>query len=179
MNSQRTIIAIGGPKGVGKTALIKKLRPTLKNFAIICTGKILQEIAQRKYHKDFVFLDKTKKHIIRKRYAERVLAIDKNQLLDIHFGEFEDGGYPCVVPENLLEAITHFILITASPEEIQKRRKLDGKSRKLDLVSIQLNTLGEKLLFKELTANRNVKKLYEVNKTIDQTVDKIINFIRE
>jgi len=178
MDSKRIIVAIGGAKGVGKTEVIKKIADVLDGFVIIRTGKILQKMSLKRFDKDFISLDKSHKNTIRKQYTQKILQINKNLLLDAHFGEFEDGGYPCVIPKKLLKYITHFALITSDSQQIQKRRNIDGKSRRLDTTSIQLNLLGEKLLFKKLIHNQNAKGLSVVNKNIDQVAKSITKFIK-
>lgn len=175
---KQLIVAVGGPKGVGKSAVLTKLSSLINNFTIISTGRILEKISQKKYKKRFLLLTRREKEKVRNQYARRCLKTSKNLLLDIHLGEFEDGGYPCVIPKKLLKNITHFILITANPKIIQERRKLDNKSRKADLASIKLNILGEKLLFKKLTTKTWVEKLIVNNKNIDYTMNKIAHFLK-
>jgi len=176
--SKKLLIAVGGPKGSGKTDIIKDAVKKLVNFKIISTGRLLQRLSILKYQKNFIDLPSEEKTVIRDYYTKEVLDNDSNLILDIHFGEFEDGGYPCVIPNKIVPTISHFVLITNSTETIQNRRFLDMKDRRLDFVSTHLNVIGEEMLFNQLVQNNQSESLRIVNTDIKRSTEQLVNFIQ-
>lgn len=95
----------------------------------------------------------------------------------MHFGEFEEEGYPCVIPEILIPNFTHLVLITAPPKAIYHRRISDHKRRQKDLVSIRLNILGEQLLFDNFCRTSRARSSIFLNNDINKTTQELVQFV--
>lgn len=165
--SNRNIIAIGGPKGVGKSTLLKSLHSYYPHIQIIPVGSELKRIARMKFHVSFLSLSLHDRRKVRDLFAHRVVETQHSVLLDMHFGEFEDEGYPCIIPPVLQKNITHCMLITASPKTIYTRRRLRTSASRLDMASITLNIYGEKMIYQELV------KRYRLPGCVVKSEDKI------
>ena len=179
-NLMKEVVVVGGAKGVGKTKIIESSQPYLSTYCIFSLGKYLQELSLTLHGKYFPLLDSAKKLQIRNQMEEVILRLCKrsNLILDMHFGEFEEEGYPCVVPKKLLRHITRLVLITAASEEILKRRILDTKPRITDEVNISVNVVGEKLHYENLCRSLQVNHI--VLKNIDKqvTIKQFCRFIK-
>jgi len=150
ISSNRFIIAFGGPKGVGKSTLLQNLILHYPHVQVVPVGRELNRLAQSKFHKSFLRISIKERLRVRLSLAHRIIKKRGSVILDMHFGEFEDEGYPCSIPSMLRKRITHCILIIASPEIILKRRQLRVCSSRLDMTSIVLNIDGERAIFQEL-----------------------------
>ncbi len=177
--TEKFTIAIGGPKGVGKSSILHNVIRFFPGFTIISSGSVLQKVSQAQYGLNFVDLPREAKRVVRRTYTEGVMKETAHTLLDIHYGEFEDGGYPCVIPELLLPHITHFVLVMGNSEAILNRRSHDSKERRADRASVRLNVLGERIIFNELVARYNKENVIIHNKDMQASVQQLAQFIQK
>ncbi|MCR4263908.1 MAG: ATP-binding protein [Candidatus Roizmanbacteria bacterium] len=175
----RQFVAVGGPKGSGKSAVLKQALSILPGFKIISFGNWLMKQSRQELHADFPDLDIQNKNILRKKFEKEIISLTRSYqvILDMHFGEFEEGGYPCVVPKTLEQRFTHIVLLTASASAIQQRRLNDHKERRIDLISIHLNILGERLLYNNLCKKSHVKHSVFLNNDLDKTTRELVQFL--
>jgi|GEM_PF-3107878 len=154
--SNRYIIAIGGPKGVGKSTLLKSLHSHYPHLQIIPVGSELKRVARAEFHKSFLSLPLHNRRAVRNQFARSVVKMQYSVILDMHFGEFEDEGYPCIIPPLLQKYITQYVLLTASPSTLYTRRHQRTSTSRLDLASITMNIYGEKIIYQELVKRYGV-----------------------
>lgn len=180
-SSRQKLVAVGGPKGSGKSMVLRQALRLLPQFKLVAFGDWLNEKSQQRFRVDFPYLDKQNKTLLRKKLGKEIIELNRSLhvILDMHFGEFEEEGYPCVVPEVITANLTHLILITASPGAICHRRRNDYKTRRVDLVSIHLNILGEQLLFDNLYCYCTPRAKHSIllNNDIGKTTQELVQFL--
>ncbi len=179
MVERRIIVALGGAKGVGKTTIVSFLKQKRPFVRVFNYGLVLKELAESYYSQSFEQLPISIRNQLREKGAKHILKnLGSVNLIDLHFGEFEAGGYPSVLPNELLLQITHLVLVTGQLEKIRERRMKDLERRRLDECSLRLNVLGESLLFEQLAEKQRLKKIrISNNDKVDTVVEQLLSFL--
>lgn len=173
----KIIVAVGGAKGAGKTSLITLLSAWFPDFKIYQIGKKLQIMSKKSYATNFVNLKNQQKWKLRNKLADEISKDPASKFIDLHYGEFENEGYPCVIPEKLICSLTHAVIVKCPIDLVRSRRMTDIKKRRNDIVSITLNIIGELLWFNEITSANSINKLIVDNKNIQKSAYKVKKFI--
>lgn len=158
MEGKKVVVALGGAKGVGKTSLALMLKKKHPEIRVFNCGKILRDLSCRRFNKEFKRLNINDRNILREECGEEII---KNfscvNIIDLHFGEPENGKYQSVIPRSLLDKITHFVMLSADAHKILERRRRDKKNRKLDIKNIINNSMGEKKIVEMLSKKTGIE----------------------
>lgn len=170
--NRKTLIAMGGAKGVGKTLLAKTLKNSFDYIDVFNYGEILKELSAPLYATDFEDLPISLKTQLRKKAANYILNSSKNvSILDLHYGEFETGNYECVIPPRLRKSLNGLILLTAPEKDILKRRLNDNKPRTRNLKDIRRNVRGEYEIAIKLSNELKIKLTTIKNRSIQDALN--------
>ncbi len=185
--SNKRIVVVGIP-GVGKTSLLERtvsiLRERKTNVSVISYGTMMLKVAKSHgiEHRDQLRkLPTTKQQELQREAAKEIAAhTERIVIIDTHaFVRSPEGYYPGL-PAHVLEIIkpTHFVSVTARPEEIYSRRINDmTRSRdKVNIVDIKRD-LGVQLGMMSACAvltGSPIKHILNGEGRIDEAADKII-----
>ena len=84
ISSPQIVVAVGGPKGSGKSTVLQQVLSTLPQFKHLSFGNWLTEESQRKLHTDFPDLDKQNKTLLRKRFERKIMQLKKSHQIIFH-----------------------------------------------------------------------------------------------
>ena len=178
-----------GIPGVGKTTLLSKMVDIIKNHdksvSVISFGTLMFDIAKKNGLNDRDELRKlpvSEQHRLQKIVAEQIAAqTEQVVIIDTHaFISSAEGYYPGL-PEHVLKIIqpTHFVSVSAKPEEIYNRRMTDDtRSRdKITLANIkkELDAQSGMISACAVISGSPVKHILNGEGKVDEAVDKIIN----
>ena len=131
-----------GIPGVGKTTVISRATEILRqkghNTNVVVFGSLMFEESKEmklKNRDEMRKLSVEEQCRLQDKVARRIATMkDDFVIIDTHLLINTDEGYYPGIPMHLLETIkpTNIIMITADPQEVLKRRKLD-ESRKRDI----------------------------------------------
>jgi len=185
--SNKRIVVVGIP-GVGKTSLLERtvsiLRERKTNVSVISYGTMMLKVAKSHgiEHRDQLRkLPTIKQQELQREAAKEIAAhTERIVIIDTHaFVRSPEGYYPGL-PAHVLEIIkpTHFVSVTARPEEIYSRRINDmTRSRdKVNIVDIKRD-LGVQLGMMSACAvltGSPIKHILNGEGRIDEAADKII-----
>ena len=144
-NNSKKIIIVGIP-GVGKTSLLSEVVSILKSknttVTVVSFGTVMFEEAKKNMginnRDELRKLSMDKQKTLQKMAGEKIAMMKEHiVLVDTHAFIATPAGFYPGLPEYVLKIIepSHFISVTANPEEIYNRRMKD-KTRHRDLVSI-------------------------------------------
>ena len=141
----KRIVLVGVP-GVGKTTVsegfIERLKEQGKKVKVVVYGTVMLEEAKKRGVKDRDELRKMDLNEMKKiqiKAASRIGRMNSEFLLiDTHLVIRTKEGYLPGLPSYVVKRLkpTNLIFVTASPEEIRRRRVSDD-SRKRDLVALE------------------------------------------
>ena len=144
LEESKRVVIVGIP-GVGKTTLVTKVVEYLKNdnqsVSVQSYGTVMFEQAQNNGIKDRDDIRKlpiVEQHELQKMAAEKIFGLkDDIVIIDTHAFIATPAGFNPGLPYHVLKIIkpTHFIAVTARPEEIYNR-KMKDETRKRDIISI-------------------------------------------
>jgi len=141
---KKTLLYVGGAKGVGKTRLLSEFRGEhIKGRETYVThvSDLLRTIAKEKFN-GWVNLSDIEKSRIR---LEAIDAIKDMKyeiiILDSHYVEFDKGEFRAIIPEEFKKEIKGHILIEADYSTILSRRindKIIQRELNPDLINIEI-----------------------------------------
>lgn len=149
------VIAVGGPKGVGKTTVLEKIVKQQPEWQLIKVSQELLYLADNAWSDLLV----EQKDEIRKIFVQKLLKnLPENLILDLHYIDLREGAEKCIQPKELINICTHFVVFLAPAELILKRRKKRDKDRfkELNLAEIKQESMAEFKMAKKL-AKENKK----------------------
>lgn len=174
------IIAVGGPKGVGKTTVLEQAINQLPEWQLIKVSAELLRLTDNSWSN----LSIGRKDEMRQLFAQELLKNLPNKLLlDLHYVDLREGAEKCIQPAELINKCTHFIVFLALPELILKRREKREKdrSKELSLVQIREEIIAELNMARKLAEES--KKTYFVfdrsSSEINESVKEFIKFLHE
>ena len=184
------VVVVGIP-GVGKTTVVSKVVEKLnalnKSVSVHSFGTVMFEEAKKNGLKDRDDLRKLtveEQKNLQKKAAEKIAEHQENiVIIDTHaFISTKEGYYPGL-PHYVIQILkpTHFIAVSAKPDEIYNRRTNDD-SRDRDIISIgsikeELDVQDAMLSSCSVLSGSPMKVVLNTEGKVEVTADSIINAI--
>jgi adenylate kinase len=147
----KTIIHVGGAKGVGKTTILKKLsryfkKRTGEDISLITVSEFLSNLAVSQFNKKWSDLTETERKTLREVAIQHFTSNESSVIiLDSHYIDLKDGKPIDIMPDEFKRLIDIHVILEAKPEEILERRIKDGsKQRELDVSIIREEAEAER-----------------------------------
>ena len=186
----KKVIVVGIP-GVGKTTVVSKVVEKLnalnKSVSVHSFGTVMFEEAKKNGLKDRDDLRKLtveEQKNLQKKAAEKIAEHQENiVIIDTHaFISTKEGYYPGL-PHYVIQILkpTHFIAVSAKPDEIYNRRTNDD-SRDRDIISIgsikeELDVQDAMLSSCSVLSGSPMKVVLNTEGKVEVAADSIINAI--
>jgi adenylate kinase len=184
----KLIILVGIP-GVGKTSLLTNIVDRLKNdkksVSVISFGTLMFDVAKDNgvsNRDELRRLPIKRQQELQKIAAEKISTLNQDiVIVDTHaFISSPEGYYPGL-PDNVLKIIkpTHFISVSAKPEEIYSRR-LKDETRNRDKITLanvkkELDIQSGMISACAVLTGSPVKHVLNREGKIEEAAEKIIN----
>ena len=186
----KKVVVVGIP-GVGKTTVVSKVVEKLnalnKSVSVHSFGTVMFEEAKKNGLKDRDDLRKLtvdEQKNLQKKAAEKIAEHQENiVIIDTHaFISTKEGYYPGL-PHYVIQILkpTHFIAVSAKPDEIYNRRTNDD-SRDRDIISIgsikeELDVQDAMLSSCSVLSGSPMKVVLNTEGKVEEAADSIINAI--
>lgn len=186
----KKVVVVGIP-GVGKTTVVSKVVEKLnalnKSVSVHSFGTVMFEEAKKNGLKDRDDLRKLtveEQKNLQKKAAEKIAEHQENiVIIDTHaFISTKEGYYPGL-PHYVIQILkpTHFIAVSAKPDEIYNRRTNDD-SRDRDIISIgsikeELDVQDAMLSSCSVLSGSPMKVVLNTEGKVEVAADSIINAI--
>ncbi len=186
----KKVVVVGIP-GVGKTTVVSKVVEKLnalnKSVSVHSFGTVMFEEAKENGLKDRDDLRKLtveEQKNLQKKAAERIAEYQENiVIIDTHaFISTKEGYYPGL-PHYVIQILkpTHFIAVSAKPDEIYNRRTNDD-TRDRDIISIgsikeELDVQDAMLSSCSVLSGSPMKVVLNTEGKVEVAADSIINAI--
>lgn len=119
------LFAVGGPRGVGKTTVLKHLVFHHSDLSAIYISNELRVYCDQQLGRNFFELPVEEKDLVRKQHGEQLIARLSHKsgtfLLDLHYIDVTEGAEKIIQPEVILQHISVFALLDASNSVISER----------------------------------------------------------
>lgn len=167
-NIMKKIILLSGTPGTGKTTIVKLLKSALPAVVIDINKEVIEN--------QFFTMDSERETKIAdfkklKPYLEQKIKEIQSEYILI------EGHYADIMPNELVSKI---IILRTHPEVLKKRLKQKNYSTKKIIENLQAEILGT--CSYHAIKSFETKKIYELDNselTIEETVKKIVNLIKE
>ena len=186
----KKVVVVGIP-GVGKTTVVSKVVEKLnalnKSVSVHSFGTVMFEEAKKNGLKDRDDLRKLtvdEQKNLQKKAAEKIAEYQENiVIIDTHaFISTKEGYYPGL-PHYVIQILkpTHFIAVSAKPDEIYNRRTNDD-TRDRDIISIgsikeELDVQDAMLSSCSVLSGSPMKVVLNTEGKVEEAADSIINAI--
>ena len=186
----KKVVVVGIP-GVGKTTVVskavEKLNAMNKSVSVHSFGTVMFEEAKKDDLKDRDDLRKLtveEQKNLQKKAAEKIAEHQENiVIIDTHaFISTKEGYYPGL-PHYVIQILkpTHFIAVSAKPDEIYNRRTNDD-TRDRDIISIgsikeELDVQDAMLSSCSVLSGSPMKVVLNTEGKVEEAADSIINAI--
>lgn len=186
----KKVVVVGIP-GVGKTTVVSKVVEKLnvlnKSVSVHSFGTVMFEEAKQDGLKDRDDLRKLtvdEQKNLQKKAAEKIAEYQENiVIIDTHaFISTKEGYYPGL-PHYVIQILkpTHFIAVSAKPDEIYNRRTNDD-TRDRDIISIgsikeELDVQDAMLSSCSVLSGSPMKVVLNTEGKVEEAADSIINAI--
>ena len=186
----KKVVVVGIP-GVGKTTVVSKVVEKLnalnKSVSVHSFGTVMFEEAKKNGLKDRDDLRKLtveEQKNLQKKAAEKIAEHQENIIIiDTHaFISTKEGYYPGL-PHYVIQILkpTHFIAVSAKPDEIYNRRTNDD-TRDRDIISIgsikeELDVQDAMLSSCSVLSGSPMKVVLNTEGKVEEAADSIINAI--
>ena len=186
----RKVVVVGIP-GVGKTTVVSKVVEKLnaldKSVSVHSFGTVMFEEAKEdglKDRDDLRRLTVEEQKNLQKKAAEKIAEHQENiVIIDTHaFISTKEGYYPGL-PHYVIQILkpTHFIAVSAKPDEIYNRRTNDD-TRDRDIISIgsikeELDVQDAMLSSCSVLSGSPMKVVLNTEGKVEEAADSIINAI--
>ena len=186
----KKVVVVGIP-GVGKTTVVSKVVEKLnalnKSVSVHSFGTVMFEEAKENGLKDRDDLRKLtveEQKNLQKKAAEKIAEYQENiVIIDTHaFISTKEGYYPGL-PHYVIQILkpTHFIAVSAKPDEIYNRRTNDD-TRDRDIISIgsikeELDVQDAMLSSCSVLSGSPMKVVLNTEGKVEEAADSIINAI--
>ena len=186
----KKVVVVGIP-GVGKTTVVSKVVEKLnalnKSVSVHSFGTVMFEEAKEDGLKDRDDLRKLtveEQKNLQKKAAEKIAEHQENiVIIDTHaFISTKEGYYPGL-PHYVIQILkpTHFIAVSAKPDEIYNRRT-DDDTRDRDIISIgsikeELDVQDAMLSSCSVLSGSPMKVVLNTEGKVEEAADSIINAI--
>ena len=186
----KKVVVVGIP-GVGKTTVVSKVVEKLnalnKSVSVHSFGTVMFEEAKENGLKDRDDLRKLtveQQKNLQKKAAEKIAEYQENiVIIDTHaFISTKEGYYPGL-PHYVIQILkpTHFIAVSAKPDEIYNRRTNDD-TRDRDIISIgsikeELDVQDAMLSSCSVLSGSPMKVVLNTEGKVEEAADSIINAI--
>ena len=186
----KKVVVVGIP-GVGKTTVVskavEKLNAMNKSVSVHSFGTVMFEEAKKDGLKDRDDLRKLtveEQKNLQKKAAEKIAEHQENiVIIDTHaFISTKEGYYPGL-PHYVIQILkpTHFIAVSAKPDEIYNRRTNDD-TRDRDIISIgsikeELDVQDAMLSSCSVLSGSPMKVVLNTEGKVEEAADSIINAI--
>jgi adenylate kinase len=186
----KKVVVVGIP-GVGKTTVVSKVVEKLnalnKSVSVHSFGTVMFEEAKKNGLKDRDDLRKLtvdEQKNLQKKAAEKIAEHQENiVIIDTHaFISTKEGYYPGL-PHYVIQILkpTHFIAVSAKPDEIYNRRTNDD-TRDRDIISIgsikeELDVQDAMLSSCSVLSGSPMKVVLNTEGKVEEAADSIINAI--
>ena len=190
MAESKKVVVVGIP-GVGKTIVVSKVVEKLnalnKSVSVHSFGTVMFEEAKENGLKDRDDLRKLtveEQKNLQKKAAEKIAEHQENiVIIDTHaFISTKEGYYPGL-PHYVIQILkpTHFIAVSAKPDEIYNRRTNDD-TRDRDIISIgsikeELDVQDAMLSSCSVLSGSPMKVVLNTEGKVEEAADSIINAI--
>jgi len=189
-NNNKKIVIVGIP-GVGKTTVVNKIAEKLnqqnKSVSVHSFGTVMFEEAKKsgvQSRDELRKLNVEQQKNLQKKAAETIANSQEDVIIiDTHaFISTKEGFYPGL-PNYLIQILkpTHFIAISAKPQEIYDRRTNDD-TRNRDIISIgsikkELDVQDAMLSSCSVLSGSPMKVILNDEGKVEKTADTVINAI--
>ena len=186
----KKVVVVGIP-GVGKTTVVSKVVEKLnalnKSVSVHSFGTVMFEEAKEdglKVRDDLRKLTVEEQKNLQKKAAEKIAEHQENiVIIDTHaFISTKEGYYPGL-PHYVIQILkpTHFIAVSAKPDEIYNRRTNDD-TRDRDIISIgsikeELDVQDAMLSSCSVLSGSPMKVVLNTEGKVEEAADSIINAI--
>ena len=190
LEDSKKIVIVGIP-GVGKTSVVNKIAEKLnqqnKSVGVHSFGTVMFEEAKKtgvQSRDELRKLNVEQQKNLQKKAAETIASSQEDVIIiDTHaFISTKEGFYPGL-PNYLIQILkpTHFIAISAKPQEIYDRRTNDD-TRNRDIVSIgsikkELDVQDAMLSSCSVLSGSPMKVILNDEGKVEKTADTVINAI--
>ena len=190
LEDNKKIVIVGIP-GVGKTTVVNKIAEKLnqqnKSVSVHSFGTVMFEEAKKsgvQSRDELRKLNVDQQKNLKKKAAETIAGSKEDVIIiDTHaFISTKEGFYPGL-PNYLIQILkpTHFIAISAKPQEIYNRRTNDD-TRNRDIVSIgsikkELDVQDAMLSSCSVLSGSPMKVILNDEGKVEKTADTVINAI--
>ena len=190
LEDSKKIVIVGIP-GVGKTTVVNKIAEKLKqqnkSVSVHSFGTVMFEEAKKsgvQSRDELRKLNVEQQKNLQKKAAETIASSEEDVIIiDTHaFISTKEGFYPGL-PNYLIQILkpTHFIAISAKPQEIYNRRTNDD-TRNRDIVSIgsikkELDVQDAMLSSCSVLSGSPMKVILNDEGKVEKTADTVINAI--
>ena len=190
LEDSKKIVIVGIP-GVGKTSVVNKIAEKLnqqnKSVSVHSFGTVMFEEAKKsgvQSRDELRKLNVEQQKNLQKKAAETIASSQEDVIIiDTHaFISTKEGFYPGL-PNYLIQILkpTHFIAITAKPQEIYDRRTNDD-TRNRDIISIgsikkELDVQDAMLSSCSVLSGSPMKVILNDEGKVEKTADTVINAI--
>ena len=190
LEDNKKIVIVGIP-GVGKTTVVNKIAEKLnqqnKSVSVHSFGTVMFEEAKKsgvQSRDELRKLNVEQQKNLQKKAAETIAGSEEDVIIiDTHaFISTKEGFYPGL-PNYLIQILkpTHFIAISAKPQEIYNRRTNDD-TRNRDIVSIgsikkELDVQDAMLSSCSVLSGSPMKVILNDEGKVEKTADTVINAI--
>ena len=190
LEDSKKIVIVGIP-GVGKTTVVNKIAEKLnqqnKSVSVHSFGTVMFEEAKKsgvQSRDELRKLNVEQQKNLQKKAAETIAGSEEDVIIiDTHaFISTKEGFYPGL-PNYLIQILqpTHFIAISATPQEIYNRRPNDD-TRNRDIVSIgsikkELDVQDAMLSSCSVLSGSPMKVILNDEGKVEKTADTVINAI--
>ena len=190
LEDSKKIVIVGIP-GVGKTSVVNKIAEKLnqqnKSVSVHSFGTVMFEEAKKigiQSRDELRKLNVEQQKNLQKKAAETIANSQEDVIIiDTHaFISTKEGFYPGL-PNYLIQILkpTHFIAITAKPQEIYDRRTNDD-TRNRDIISIgsikkELDVQDAMLSSCSVLSGSPMKVILNDEGKVEKTADTVINAI--
>ncbi|MEC7711690.1 MAG: adenylate kinase [Thermoproteota archaeon] len=190
LEDSKKIVIVGIP-GVGKTTVVNKIAEKLnqqnKSVSVHSFGTVMFEEAKKsgvQSRDELRKLNVEQQKNLQKKAAETIAGSEEDVIIiDTHaFISTKEGFYPGL-PNYLIQILkpTHFIAISAKPQEIYNRRTNDD-TRNRDIVSIgsikkELDVQDAMLSSCSVLSGSPMKVILNDEGKVEKTADTVINAI--
>lgn len=156
LRARMPCIALGGPRGVGKTTVLSALQRLQSDVNVVHVSRELTKLAGLHGVERFRTLPPALKVEIRAEFArtqvEAVRESSRPTIFDLHYIDVDEGTN-CIQPHELLEHVDAFVLLEADLPTVLERRRTDAsRNRSLDPLRVIQEHEAELVMMRALAS---------------------------